>query len=101
MPSTKLIISIVIFSLLLFCTSIVKNKTRVIEKKIISYERKNAYLKKELYESQLDFYYLTSPKIIQEKLSFLTDEEYNYINISKIYLNLNNFYKDLNKISKK
>ena len=35
MPSTKLIISITIFSFLLFFfTSIIKNKTRVIEKNI-------------------------------------------------------------------
>tara|TARA_B100002051_G_C16706089_1_gene623872 strand:- start:1341 stop:1598 length:258 start_codon:yes stop_codon:yes gene_type:complete len=85
----------------LFFTSIIKNKTRVIEKNIKSYEKKISYLEKELYESQLDFYYLTSPKILQEKISFLTNEEYNFMNISKIYLNINNFFEDQKKISKK
>ena len=101
MPSSKLIISIVVFSCLLFFTSIIKNKTRVIEKNITSYQKKISYLEKELYESQLDFYYLTSPKILQEKLSFLTNEEYSYMNISKIYLDLNDFLEDQKKISKK
>ena len=101
MPSSKLIISIVVFSCLLFFTSIIKNKTRVKEKNITSYQKKISYLEKELYESQLDFYYLTSPKILQEKLSFLTNEEYSYMNISKIYLDLNDFLEDQKKISKK
>ena len=101
MPSSKLIISIVVFSFLLFFTSIIKNKTRVIEKNIIFYQKKISYLEKELYESQLDFHYLTSPKILQEKLSFLTNDEYSYMNISKIYLDLNDFFEDQKKISKK
>ena len=101
MPNTKLIISIIIFSSLLFCTSIIKNKTRVIEKNIISYEKKISNLKKELYESQLDFYYLTSPKKLQEKISFLTNDQYQYMSISKIYLNYDNFILEQKKISKK
>ena len=101
MPNTKLIISIIIFSSLLFCTSIVKNKTRVIEKNIISYKKKVFDLEKELYESQLDFYYLTSPKILQEKISFLTNDNYQYMGISKIYLDYNNFLLEQKKMSKK
>ena len=86
---------------MLFFTSIIKNKTRVIEKNITFYQKKISYLEKELYESQLDFHYLTSPKILQEKLSFLTNDEYSYMNISKIYLDLNDFFEDQKKISKK
>ena len=101
MPSTKLIISLAVFSFLLFCTSIIKNKTRVIEKKILSYEKKISISEKELYESQLDYYYLTSPKILQEKINFLTNEQYQYMNISKIYFDYNNFILDQKKITKK
>ena len=86
---------------MLFFTSVIKNKTRVIEKNIQSYEKKISNLSNELYESQLDFYYLTSPKKIQEKLSFLTNDRYQYMNISKIYLDLNNFILDQKKITKK
>ena len=71
----------------------------MIEKGIISYEKKISNLEKELYESQLDFYYLTSPKILKEKLSFLTHDQYRYMNISNIYLNLNNFLSDQKKIT--
>ena len=89
------------FSFLLFCTSIIKNKTRVIEKNIISYEKKIFILKSELYESQLDFYYLTSPKILEKKISFLTNDQYQYMNISKIYLDYNHFISEQKKITKK
>ena len=101
MPNTKLIISVSVFSLLLFCTSVIKNKTRVIEKNIEIYEKQIFNLKKELFESQLDFNYLTSPKMLQEKLSFLTSDSYQNISISNIYLDYNNFILDQKKITKK
>ena len=101
MPNTKLIISVAVFSLLLFCTSVIKNKTRIIEKNIESYEKQIFTLKKELFESQLDFNYLTSPKMLQKKLSFLTNVQYHNISISNIYLEYNNFILDQKKITKK
>tara|TARA_X000000368_G_C22975652_1_gene687527 strand:+ start:871 stop:1176 length:306 start_codon:yes stop_codon:yes gene_type:complete len=101
LPNTKLITSVVVFSLLLFCTSVIKNKTRVIEKNIESYEKQIFTLKKELFESQLDFNYLTSPKMLQEKLSFLTNDQYQNTSISNIYLDYNNFILDQKKITKK
>jgi len=101
LPSTKLIISILVFSFLLFCTSIIKNKTRVIEKDIISYNKKIFNLEKELYESQLDFHYLTSPKMLEKKISFLTSDQYQYMSISKIYLDYNNFILNQKKLTKK
>ena len=67
----------------------------------MTYERKIFSLEKELYESQLDFYYLTSPKILQEKISFLTNDNYQYMGISKIYLDYNNFLLEQKKMSKK
>ncbi len=101
MPNTKFTISILVFSFLLFCTSIIKNKTRIIEKNITLYEKEVFNLEKELYESQLDFYYLTSPKILQEKISFLTSDKYQHMGISKIYLDYYDFISSQKKISKK
>ncbi len=101
MPNAKLIISVSVFSLLLFCTSVIKNKTRIIEKNIESYEKQIFTLKKELFESQLDYNYLTSPKMLQEKLSFLTSDPYQNIRISNIYLDYNNFILGQKKITKK
>ena len=101
MPNSKLIISISVFSFLLFCTSIIKNKTRIIEKKIIYYEKIVSNLEKELFESQLDYHYLTSPKLLDEKISFLTSDQYQSMSFSKIYLDYNSFIQEQKKISKK
>ena len=101
LPSSKLIISIIVFSFLFFFTSIIKNKTRIIEKELILYEKKISYLEKELHESQLDFHYLTSPEILQSKIAFLTSDEYQHMSISNIYLDYYNFISDQKKISKK
>ncbi len=67
----------------------------------MTYERKIFSLEKELYESQLDFYYLTSPKMLQEKISFLTNDHYQYMGISRIYLNYDKFVTDQKKLTKK
>jgi len=97
----KLIISILVFLLLLFCTSIIKNKTNIIEKNIVFHEKRIFTLEKELYESQLEFNYLTSPKILHEKLSFLTNDQFQNMSFSNIYLDYNNFILDQKKITQK
>ncbi len=100
MPNTKFIISIAAFSLFLFCTSIIKNKTNIIEKNIIFYEKQIFILEKELYESQLEFNYLTSPKILQEKLSFLSNDQFQSMGVSNIYLDYNSFISDQKNFTK-
>ncbi len=101
MINYKFFISITIFLIMLFLTSIIKNKTRIIEKDILKYKNKIASTKKNLYESQLDYYYLTSPKLLKSKLEFLTDEDYVHMEFSKIYLNYNHFLKNQKNITKK
>ena len=86
---------------MLFLTSIVKNKTRVIEKNIEQYNNKISKIERNLYESQLDFYYLTSPNLLKKKLEFLSDEKYIHMEFSKIYLSLDTFLKNQKKLTKK
>ena len=56
MLKTKFIVSLLTFSFLLFFTSVIKNKTRVIEKKIVLAETNINNLKQSLNESQIDFF---------------------------------------------
>ena len=86
---------------MLFLTSITKNKTRIIEKNIFKYENKIADIEKNLYESQLDYYYLTSPKLLKSKLEFLSDADYVHMEFSRIYLNYNHFFKNQKNITKR
>ena len=60
-----------IFSFFLIGTSSIKNETREIEKKINILLKNNAQKEKNLHEVQLDFYYLTSPSIMEKKIEHL------------------------------
>ena len=76
MLNKKLIISSVIFVLLLLITSTIKNKTRIIEKKILNLNTQILIKKKDVNETQLDFYYLTSPLEIEKRLIIIGLENY-------------------------
>ena len=80
----KIFISIVTFSLLLIITSIIKNQTRELEKKINNLN-KIIFLKEiDFNETQLDYTYLTSPLIIENKIKRLDVIEYIPMEYSKI-----------------
>ena len=87
----KIFISSIIFLILLIITSIVKNKTRVIEKQLYALEKKIILEEKNINESQLEFQFLTSPSIIEKKIKILGQNEYSPIKSSKIFLSLSNF----------
>jgi cell division protein FtsL len=93
MTKKKLFISIAIFSFLMILTSIIKTQTRIMEKNISSYEKKISNLRNSLYESQLDFYYLSSPSSISEKINNYSNDDYETIEYSNIYFSLDQFLK--------
>ena len=93
----KIIIILLIFSSLLFGTSIIKNETRKIEKNIYQLNKKIIKKEKNLNESQLDFFYLTSPSMIEKKIENLDIEQYLPMEYSKIFLSILNFNNLQNK----
>ena len=95
----KIIIPSVIFLFLLIITSIVKNQTRIIEKKLYKLNQKITLKEKNINESQLDFYFLTSPAEIEKKIKLLSQNNYLPIKNSKIFLSLSDFTDVKNKIS--
>lgn len=95
----KIIISTVIFLILLIITSIIKNQTRIIEKKLFKLNDNITLKEKDINESQLDFYFLTSPAEIEEKIKILGQNNYSPIENSKIFLSLSNFTDMQKKIS--
>ena len=99
MYKIKILISVIIFSSLLFGTSIIKNQTREIEKKIFKKNKEVNLKEKDLYETQLDFSYLTSPSIIEDKIKYLDIKEYHPMDFSKIFLSLSSFEKLQNKFA--
>ncbi len=98
MFKTKLITSISIFIICLVITSFIKNKTRILEKKITNLYTKILVNEKNLNEVQLDFYYLSSPKEIEKRLGTIGYDNYNPIVYSKIFFNISDFI-NIQKIS--
>lgn len=99
MFNTKFLISTIIFITFLVITSAIKNKTRIIEKKISNLNLKILSKQKDINETQLDFYYLSSPTEIEKKLNLIGFNNYKPIKYSNIYLDISEFYKIHNKIS--
>jgi hypothetical protein len=95
----KLIIPATIFLTLLIITSAIKNQTRDIEKKLLKLNKKITLKEKDINESQLDFYFLTSPSQIEKKLKMLGQDNYSPIENSKIFLSYSSFVKMKKKIS--
>ena len=99
MSRTKLITSITIFVTFLLITSAIKNKTRIVEKQI-SYLYKDILIKeKNVNETELDFFYLTSPTELEKKLNLIGINNYKPIQYSNIYFNISDLSKIQNKIS--
>tara|TARA_B100000963_G_scaffold303519_1_gene276769 strand:+ start:2793 stop:3122 length:330 start_codon:yes stop_codon:yes gene_type:complete len=99
MPRVKLVISILIFSILFSLTSALKTQTRTIEKKIYKIDRKIKSIKKDLHETQLDFFYVSSPGYISNKIKQLALIDYFPMDFSRIYLNYQSFTDSQNKIT--
>ena len=91
MFNKKILISLTVFSVLMILTSIIKTQTRLIEKNISYYEKKISNLENNLYETQLDYFYLSSPDYISKKILEYSNEEYSSIKYSEIYFSLEQF----------
>jgi hypothetical protein len=99
MPKIKLVISICIFSILLSITSAIKNQTRIIEKSIYKIDRKIAVIEKDLHETQLDYFYVSSPGYLSKKIKQLAFIEYVPMDFSRIYFNYRDFKDSQKKIT--
>ena len=93
----KFLISLSILVIFLAITSVIKNKTRVIEKKILNLNIKISQKKNNINEAQLDYDYLSSPSEIEKKLNEIGFDNYRPIKHSNIFFNV----YDFNKLQKK
>jgi hypothetical protein len=96
---SKIFIPAIIFLIFLIITSLIKNQTRVLEKKLNKLNKKITLKEKDVNESQLDFYFLTSPAEIDKKVKILELNNYLPIKNSKIFLSLSNYTRLQERIS--
>ena len=99
MFKSKFFLSAIIFLFFLIATSIIKNQTRVIEKKLYKLNERIILAEKDINESQLDFYFLTSPAKIEKQIKLLALNNYLPIKNSKIFLSLSNYRSLQERIS--
>ena len=95
----KIIIPTIIFLTFLIVTSIIKNQTRIIEKKLYMLSKNIVLKEKDSNESQLEFYFLSSPLELEKKIKNLGYNNYSPIKNSKIFLSLSKFTDIQKKIS--
>ena len=100
MFNKRLVISLMIFLILMIFTSSIKNKTRVLEKKINTLNDKIINLKTILRDAKTDYVYLSSPGQLQKYLSTLNFKDYLIFDSSRIFLSTNEFIVNKNKKTK-
>ena len=96
----KKIIIILIYSSFFIAIPIIKNETRIIEKKIQNHKAQIIVLEKNLSEAYLEFQYLSTPEVLQKKVNKNIDINYKNLTTSQIYLDFDDFIKDQKKITK-
>ena len=89
----NILILITLISGLIF-TSLIKNKTRLLEKELVYLDNEINSLKSNLAEASLDFQYLSTPKHISFLIKNFLDENFSYYKESQIK-KLINSEKDL------
>ena len=95
----KLIISLIYLSFFI-AIPIVKNESRQIEKQIQIYEGQIFSLEKNLLEANLEYQYLSSPAVLNDKVEKNLDQKYNSLDLSQIYLSIENFKSEQKKITR-
>ena len=95
----KFLISSLVFVTFLIFTSLIKNKTRIIEKQITNLNKNILLNKTDINETQLDYHYLTSPAELEKRLNLLGFQQYQPIVHSKIFFDISDFIKLRNKLA--
>ena len=99
MFKSKYVICTILFITFLIVTSFVKNKSRLLEKQITNLNIEIKSKEKDVNETQLDFYYLSSPAKLEKKLSIIGFNNYQPISYSKIFFKVSDFTLNENKFS--
>ena len=98
--SKKKLIIILIYASFFIAIPMIKNESRLIEKKIKTYESQIFSLEKNLLEATLEYQYLTSPAVLSRKIEKYVDQKYDNLDLSQVYLNIEDFISELKKTTR-
>ena len=93
-------ISIDAFFCLMIFTSLIKNKTRNLEKRIQKLDKEVVILEKKLRDTKIDFVYLSSPDQLKKISDSFKEKNYISFESSKIFISEKNFLKHTFKEAK-
>jgi len=96
----KKLLIILIYVSFFIAIPIIKNESRLIEKKIRNTKSEIFFIEKNLLEAGLEFQYLTSPAVLSSKIEKHLDQKYNNLDLSQIYLNIEDFISEQKKLSR-
>jgi len=96
----KKIIIILVYLSFIIAIPIIKNESRLIEKKIQKYESQIFIIEKNLLEANLEFQYLTSPAVLSSQIEKNFNQKYNNLDLSQIYINIEDFVSEQQKITR-
>ena len=91
MFNKPIILSVICFLLLSITTSLIKNKTRNLEKDISVIKKDISLLEKQVSEAEIDFIYLSSPEKIKKNITELNKEKYLNFDHSRVFYSINHF----------
>ena len=100
MFNKPLIFSLSFFLIMMVFTSIIKNKTRNIEKNIQKINNELKILNKELLNVETDFIYLSSPEKLEKKSTSFDNIKYKSYDFSRIFLSTKDFINFSSKQTK-
>ena len=96
----KKLIIILIYISFFIAIPLIKNESRLIEKKIQNYESEIFILEENLLEANLEFQYLSSASVLSNKVEKNLDQKYNNLDLSQIYLNIEDFIRVQKKLAR-
>jgi hypothetical protein len=79
---------------------LIKNETRLIEKRIQTHKSQIFFFEKNLLEANLEFQYLASPEVLTNKVIENIDTKYTNLKRSQIYLSFEDFISEQKKTTK-
>tara|TARA_B110000971_G_C19761325_1_gene386584 strand:+ start:60 stop:386 length:327 start_codon:yes stop_codon:yes gene_type:complete len=96
----KKLIIILIYISFFITIPVIKNKSRLIEKKIQIHRSEIFTLEKNLLEANLELQYLTTPAVLSSKIEKNFNQKYHNLDLSQIYLNIDDFISMRKKVTR-
>ena len=98
--SKKKILIILTYVSFFITIPIIKNESRLIEKKIRSYKSEIFILEKSILEASLEFHYLSSSGVLTDNIKEYIGSKYNNLDLTQIFSSLEEFIFEQKKITK-